>query len=381
MINRIVIDESRLTNNSLCGTDTEFCVPITRPYDNVFFIRPTNDEDFNLSNVTVYDKDGNILVVLVEATLYQFFNYVKAKDSNGNLYFLLQQKAPIYNYAGVTPEVTCYSVKVDLLSDPSGILTEYYSEQLCYIDTYTMKHYTIAGAVADTNIAQFEVECDNDGNPQIYDFSTLPIGWFLEYGTGPFIDLYIPTNCVLIAAVIGAANLPFVFVEQTFGTNACSTYVTLQGNGIFNYDCKGRYYTDHFEEPIGTEYSFNTNQLPHYIDDYNIHIQGAMQKQLANVSTPKKISSSCYIPSNEVLNRFKVSGNCPVPAWYVEEVNIIAATQTVYLTGTSPVADDNNVLIGLVQGDNYSWKERKQSEMFCPILFFDSCVCFVNFIC
>lgn len=49
MINRIVIDESRLTNNSLCGTDTEFCVPITRPYDNVFFIRPTNDEDFNLS--------------------------------------------------------------------------------------------------------------------------------------------------------------------------------------------------------------------------------------------------------------------------------------------------------------------------------------------
>ncbi len=382
MLNRLVIDETRLTNRSMCGSDTTpFCVPITRPYDNVFYIDTNGTEDFNLSSVNVYDNDGNLILVLTDSTLYHFFNYVKALDSDGNYYFLLQQKAPIYNYAGVTPEVTCYSMQITLISDPGGVSTTYYSEPVCYIDTYTMKHYVIAASDADTNNAEYTIMCEGETIASVYLYNNLPPGWFLEYGTGPFIDLYIPEDCTLTDVKIGSQHPNFQYVLVEFGYNSCPTYVTLTGSGIFNYDCKGRFYTDTFEQPSGEEYAFNVTNLPNYINDYRIHLMGTMAQQLANVVTPKRVSPSCYIPSNEVVSRYKISGNCRVPAWYVEEVNIIAASQSVLVEGTNPIADDYNVLISLVQSDEYAWKPQQQNNMFFPVLFFETCVCYVNFVC
>lgn len=382
-MNRTVIDESRLTNKSLCGIDQPFCFPITRPWDNIIYIKPTVNQDYTIGGIGIYDGNDNLVETILEPDIYKFFSYVKALDSNGEIYFMFRQTRPFYNLNGaVNPELTCYRLNFSLVSGTASV-TFYWSEPVCYIDSYTMKHYTILADPLDTNNIEYFIDCGG-GIVNIYTTANMPLGIWVEY-IGPFVDIFMPETCTLIKAELAGVVLgQSPAILQTFGVPGCGPYVTLTGTGAITYDCKGRYYTNGAPfslPPDYPEFFWKVADLPTSLSGIDIRVQGGRVKTLASKTTVRRYKQSCYIPNTERVNRYKVYSMCPHPAWFIEELNIIAGAQAVTIQGTNPVADDDNVLISTTMSDDSSWKERQYSQFFYPILFFETCTCYTNYTC
>lgn len=379
---RTILDETRLTNSNLCGIDTEFCYPAVRPYDVIIFIRP---DLVDITNVgfDIINNAGAVVDTVNFADLYKYFAYAKAYDTNGDLYFIMRQTRPFYNLGGtVNPEINCY--RLDFIIGDGlvpGTIVHYYTEPVCNIEKYSTNYYTIIAATADTNDIDFYIRCDG-GPTAIYNYNTLALGMWLEY-IGPFVNLVLPDNCVLIEAKLGGVTLVQDFVVVEFGQSNCDTFATITGSGKLNYDCKNRFYTDTFDtgESGDPTYFYHLDVLPNYLDDFRMHIPGGKVKQLPNKVTPKRFKQSCYLPTTETVSSWKIGSTCPCPPWFVEEINILAASQGVTIEGTNPIADDNNNLISLLQADDYNWKPRNYSDFLYPYLVFNTCTCFTNFYC
>lgn len=375
--------QDRLTNRNLCGIDTEFCYPYLYAYEVAMYYKlPPGEWEMN-NTIGVYTPNFETLIFSFagggEALINQYFAYLIAKDSNGDNFIIIRQIQPLYNYDGVTPELTCYAFGIDVINEDNDTIS-IVTEPVCSAGQYTMNHFAIQAAPADIPNITFHIKC-GDEDAVIYDYDELLQGWWLEW-TGPFVDLFLPEGCILIAAIFAGNPLVFGHTTMVFGAKNCNNYVRITGNGSLNYDCKGRYFGTIDEDDISDDNLPNQIMADDHIsiDMYPMTMLCSRVRELANKITPQRLSGSCYIPRTESLTKYRIDSNSfHVPAWYLDEINIISATQKVTV---SDIADDYGVYIPLVQADEYGWREvQGNSQFFIPALVFETCVCFTDFKC
>lgn len=379
---RILQDETRLNNRNLCGIDESFCYPIRRPLDVVAYYKLPYNGAWELSQVSIYDQTFSDLYVLMNSTiLQQYFAIVVSTDSNGDDFIVIRQKQPIYNYDGVQPEKTCYAIEFTLTGDTSTV--KLYSEPVCYAERYCMNQYTIAWGIAGVDELTFTTICD--GVTYSFDYLNVPPGMWIEY-TGPFTDIFLPDGCELTGVTANDEPIEFTLIEQCFGANNCQSYVRIEGNGKFLYDCQGRYFgvvTEVQETSSSTQVIFvdATDDKRLMLDLLSMNVQNGKVRQIEGVNKPIRVKGSCYISHSEVLERYKIYSTCAVPPWFQREVNNVASMQQVVLTGTSPLLDDYDNYIELMQSEEYNWKPRQYGNYSFPNLIFETCSCHRNFTC
>jgi len=322
--------------------------------------------------VDVYDKNSLLVQTIDYLDLYKFFAYAMAFDSNDEMYLIMRQTAPL--------SIDCYRL-VFRIGDGGTEIRTYYSDMVCGVEKYTVKKYSIDTSVLNTEEIEVTYSCDG-GMGQTVTYNILQLGFWFDY-LGPDVVMYIPENCTITSVTLAAAPITFSVETVELGPEICYGFVQITGSGIFDYDCKGRYYTEDIDitpEAPYVAYNFNPELVTGYIENYPITLLCSRVKELANKITPQRIAGTCYIPRTEYMTQYRLDSNAfHVPAWFVEEVNIVSATQMVTLSG---IADDNNVLYPLVQADEYNWREvQGNSQFFIPQLVFETCICFTDFKC
>lgn len=376
----------RLNNRNLCGIDTPFCYPISRPYDNVMYYKLPAVDTWQLFEVSVMDSTGtNTLYTINTLTeLGLYFAWVIATDSNGDAFLILRQRRPFFNLGGDPgTEITCYSLYITL-SKYSGS-SSFISEPVCSVERYCTTKYQLVYPPTGVADLTFTITCN--GVSSGYNYNNLPLGAFFEYPNAfpTIMNLYLPEGCTLDALVNSGGPINYFDQgEVCFGANNCNSFVQIHGAGQMMYDCNGQFFGEiitanfintFYEDAILNNASeINTNVL-------TMNVPGSLVKQIESKSTLNRVKQSCYVPSVEVVDRYKVYSTCPVPMWFQKEIDNVASMQTVYLTGTSPLVDDYNDYIMLVQGGEYAWKPRQYGNYAFPALIFETCVCFKDFSC
>jgi len=382
---RTIFTQSRLNNDNLCGIDQAFCYPVDRPMMVAGYVKlPAYP---NIEELYFMDQYQQTTIASFNTTdkINEYLSYVIVQDSNGQWVCAFRQMKPLFNYNGLQPEVTCYSMRLVFNTDDGPVTV--FTEPVCYVEKYEMLHYTALAGVGDIPILVFHITTPA-GNAT-YTYTNLTFGTFIDY-TGPYVDIYLPSGYVLTSVTLLGNPIYFATGTQVFGAANCSSFVKLSGSGRFQFDCNGRYFGDsdgyylsnmfRWTSEAGTNPNMQ-DPLRLRTDMLDVCIQNGKRRALDTKTAVARVRDSCFISHTQKVDRYKVYSTCPVPEWFQKEVDNVASMQQVVLLGTSPLYDDYDNYIYLMKSDEYQWKPLNYGEYYFPNLIFESCICFKDFSC